>query len=98
MGRLRCCRGKVVGEALVKDVQKMTASRVAQRMISEEAQRAVFVAMRFRRFGWPWGLPKKVLAVGALWAGGGRLNSEITLFCTFARRESSEVHHVGRAK
>ena len=29
MGRLRCCRGKVVGEALVKDVQKMTASRVA---------------------------------------------------------------------
>lgn len=50
MGRLRCCRGKVVGEALVKDVQKMTASRVAQRMISEEAQRAVFVAMRFCRF------------------------------------------------
>lgn len=98
MGRLRCCWGKVVGEALVKDVQKMTARRMAQRVMPEEVQRAVFVAMRFCRFGWPWGLPQKVLAVGALWAGSGRLNSEITLFCTFARRESSEVHHVGRAK
>ena len=44
------------------------------------------------------GFAPKVMAVGALWAGGGSLNSEITLFCTFARRESSEVHHVGRAK
>ena len=69
MGRLRCCRGKVVGEALVKDVQKMTASRVAQRVMPEEAQRAVFVAMRFRRFGWPWGLKSIRLCGGCLAEG-----------------------------
>lgn len=57
-----------------------------------------FCCDAFCRFAWPWGLPQKVLAIGALWAGGGSLNSEITFFCTFARRESSEVHHVGRAK
>lgn len=45
-----------MGEALVKDVQKMTARRVAQRVMPEEAQRAVFVAMRFCRFAWLWGL------------------------------------------
>ena len=48
-----------MGEALVKDVQKMTVRRMAQRVMPEEVQRAVFVAMRFCRFGWPWGLIQK---------------------------------------
>ena len=69
MGRLRCCRGKEVGETLVKDVQKMTARRVAQRVMLEEAQRTVFVAMRFCRFGWPWGLKFIRLCRGCLAEG-----------------------------
>ena len=52
-------------KAEVEDLQKMTA----QRVMPEEAQRAVFVAMRFRRFGWPWGLKSIRLCGGCLAEG-----------------------------
>lgn len=56
-------------KAEVEDLQKMTAHRMAQRVMPEEAQRAVFVAMRFRRFGWPWGLKSIRLCGGCLAEG-----------------------------